>query len=236
VTPPIELTGVVKDYRGLRPLRIENLRVESADRIALVGVDQPAAEVLVNLITGTTLADRGTVRIFGKSTSDIQDSTEWLAVVDRFGIVSERAVLLDGLSAVQNLSIPFSLEIEPPAPDVLVRAGKLAEEVGLPETVWNASVAQLDGAARARVRLGRALALDPEVLLLEHPTAAVSREEVERLGRDITRIAERRAIAALALTADSVFADAFAPRVMTLDPASGRLEAARSGWFSRLRR
>jgi len=236
VTPPIELTGLVKDYRGLRPLRIEHLRIESADRVALLGFDQPSAEILVNLITGTTLPDRGTVCVFGKPTSEITDSAEWLALVDRFGIVSDRVVLLEGLSALQNLAIPYSLEIEPPPPDVLAQAARLAEEVGLGEALSNGPVAELDGAARARVRLGRALALDPKVLLLEHATASVGRGDVERFGRDIQRTAERRGIAALVLTADAVFAEAFVPRVLRFDPATGRFQPAKSGWFPRLRR
>jgi ABC-type transporter Mla maintaining outer membrane lipid asymmetry ATPase subunit MlaF len=235
VTPPIELTGVVKDYRGLRPLRVEELRVDATDRVALLGVDQPSGEVLINLITGTTLADRGSVRIFGQSTNDIQNSTDWLAFVDRFGIVSERAVLLDALTTIQNLSMPFSLEIEPPPPDVQLRAEQVAREVGLAQETWQARIADLDAASRWRVRLGRALALDPVVLLLEHPSVGITREFVEAFARDVGRIVAARSMAALALTADAAFAHAFTSRVVKIDPASGRSSPVRSGWFSRLR-
>jgi ABC-type transporter Mla maintaining outer membrane lipid asymmetry ATPase subunit MlaF len=235
VTPPIELTGVVKDYRGLRPLRVESLRVGPADRVALLGIDQPSAEVLINLITGSSLADRGSVRIFGQSTTDIQNSTDWLAFVDRFGIVSERAVLLEAMTIIQNLCMPFSLDIEPPSADVLSRAEPIAREIGLAEETWNARVSELDAASRWRVRLGRALALDPAVLLLEHPTVGVARESVEAFAREIGQIVAARSMAALTLTADAAFAHAFASRVMKLDPASGRSSPVRSGWLSRLR-
>jgi phospholipid/cholesterol/gamma-HCH transport system ATP-binding protein len=234
VTGAIEISGVVKDYRGLRPLRIGSLTVAPGELVTILGVDQASAEVLINLITGTTLPDQGIVRVLGKATSDIQDSMEWMAVVDRFGIVSERAVLLDGLSVVQNLAIPFSLDIEPPSDDLRARAEALAQEVGLAGSSWNMRVAELNPADRTRVRFGRALALDPEVLLLEHPTAVVPREDVGAFGVQIQRIIQARGAAALTLTADRLFAESALGRVLTLDPSTGHLAEPRPGWFSRL--
>ena len=118
----LELSDVSKDYRGLRPLRIASLELRAGEHIAIIGLDQTTAEVFVNLVTGATLPDRGDVRLFGRSTASITDSADWLAVVDRFGIVSPRAVLLESLTVVQNLAMPFTLDIEPPAEDIRRRA------------------------------------------------------------------------------------------------------------------
>ena len=228
--PLLELTGVSKDYRGLRPLRIASLTLEAGEHLAIVGLDQVAAEVFVNLVTGATLPDQGEVRLFGRSTAAITDSADWLAVVDRFGIVSRRAVLLDSLSVVQNLAMPFTLEIEPPAEDIRQRAQALAKRAGLPFESLDRPVSELDASGLARVRLGRALALDPAVVILEHATAEVSPEGVAHFG------AQCRALhaATIALTADTEFADVSSDRCLTLDPATGRL-ARRQGWLSRLR-
>jgi len=92
-------------------------------------------------------------------------------------------------------------------------------------------VGELGPSGHVRVRLGRALALDPAVVLLEHPTAEVPREDVAALAvqcRDVP-------VATVALTADPEFAEAVAGRCLTLEAATGRL-AGRSGWLSRLRR
>jgi ABC-type transporter Mla maintaining outer membrane lipid asymmetry ATPase subunit MlaF len=227
----LELSGVIKDYKGLRPLRIQYLRVAAGESTALVGFDQPMAEILVNLVTGATLPDRGDVKVFGRPTTAINDSAEWLALVDRFGIASERAVLLDGLSVIQNLAMPFTLEIEPPPADVRKKAERLATEVGLAESTWDRPVAELDSLGRVRIRLGRALALDPAVVILEHPTAALAREAVAGLGRSIRTIASARGSAALSLTVDRDFASAVATRVLTLEPATGRLKEQRLQWL-----
>lgn len=230
--PVLELTGVSRDYRGLRPLRIESLTVAAGEQIAILGLDQATSEVFVNLATGATVPDRGEVKVFGRPTSEIADSADWLALVDRFGIVSERAVLLDGLSVIQNLSMPFTLEIEPPPAPVQARAEALAREVRLPPDTWARPLGELDPTSRVRVRLGRALALDPAIVLLEHPTATLTRADRRPMGRHMREVAARRNIAVVAATADEEFAAAVATRVLTLDAATGRL-AERRGWFRR---
>jgi polar amino acid transport system ATP-binding protein len=233
VTPAVlEFAAMSKDYRGLRPLRIANLTVAAAEQIAVLGFDQVSAEVFINLSTGATLPDAGRINVFGRPTSAIGDSADWLATIDRFGIVSDRAVLLDQLTVIQNLAMPFTLEIEPPPDDVRMRAESLAREVGLSEAAWGRAVAELNAASRARVRLGRALALDPDLLLLEHISATLDRDDVRTFGADVRAIATRRGIALVAATADEVFARAVATRVLTLEPSTGRLNQQRSGrWF-----
>lgn len=230
-SPLVELSGVSKNYQGLRPLRIDKLTVESGDHVAILGFDAPMAEVFVNLVTAATLPDSGEVRIFGRTTASIETSAEWLSIVDRFGIVSERAVLLPALSALQNLALPFTLEIEPLADELQERAASLARDVGLPESSWPRPVAELDTPRQMRIRLGRALALDPAVLLLEHISAGIPREQVRQFGADIQAMAMRRGSTIIVATADPNFAAAVAARVLVLEPASGRLtDRPRAGW------
>ena len=110
-SPVLALTDVVKAYGGLRPLRLKRLTVMPGECVAILGFDQPMAETFVNLATGASLPDAGSVEALGRPTSAIADSDEWLAFVDRFGIVSERAVMLEPLTVVQNLAVPFTLDI-----------------------------------------------------------------------------------------------------------------------------
>lgn len=228
-SPVLEITEVAKNYQGLRPLRIKRLTVAPGEQIAILGLDQVTAEVFVNLVTGAVLPDQGEVKVFGRSTASIDDSAAWLALLDRFGIVSERAVLLDALSVTQNLAVPFTLEIEPPPDDIRRRAEALAQEVALPESTWGQRVGELDGAGRVRVRLGRALALDPAIVLLEHATANVPFAEAAGLGRQIRNVTARRGAAVIVATADEEFAAAAASRTLALDAATGRLIDRRRG-------
>ncbi|HMD35389.1 MAG TPA: ATP-binding cassette domain-containing protein [Vicinamibacterales bacterium] len=228
----LEIDGVAKDYRALRPLRIRHLTIAPGESAAVLGFDRVAAEVLVNLVTGAALPDAGSIRVFGRATSAIADADDWLATVDRFGIVSERAVVLEELSVIQNLAMAFSLEIEPPSDDVRTRAAALAVEVGLPDSAGDRRLSDLDAASRLRVRVARALALAPALLLLEHASAGLSEADAPEAGRWIRAVAARRGAGVLAATADELFARAVADRVLTLEPASGRLrERGWRRWF-----
>jgi ABC-type transporter Mla maintaining outer membrane lipid asymmetry ATPase subunit MlaF len=234
VTPALEISGVLKDFIGLRPLRIDSLSVSPGEQVAVLGLDAASAEILVNLITGTTLPDHGEIRVLGELTSSIRDSDAWMAFVDRMGIVSERAVLLDALSVLQNLAIPFSLDVETLGPDLRSRAESLAAQVGIGSAAYQGRVGDLDSADRVRVKLGRALALEPALVLIEHPSSGVTRDRVASLGRDLKGIVASRGAAGLTLTADKELAHAIADRTLQLDPATGRLADVRTTWLNRL--
>lgn len=225
----IALRGVRKDYRDLRPLRVEQLEVRAGESVALLGFDRVAAEVLVNLITGATLPDSGDVEVFGTSTRAITDSDAWLAAMDRFGILSERVVLLEAFTVEQNLALPFSLEIDEMPMAVRSKVRQLADEVGITSDQLPQPVARLDAGAQLRVRLGKALALGPRVVLAEHPNAALPSGEVPQFATDLAGIVAKRHLALVVMTADVTFARAVSNRVLTLQPATGELVPV-SGW------
>src|SRR4029079_5993746 len=163
--PVVEMRGIVKSYNALRPLRIADLSIASAARVAISGIDTPGAEVMLNLVTGASLPDEGEVRVFGRSTAAVADGDEWLASLDRFGIVSERAVLLEGATLTQNLALPFALEIDPVPPDTLARVEALADECEIARDYLAQRAGAVPAAVRSRVHLARAIALNPRLLL-----------------------------------------------------------------------
>ena len=87
--------------------------------------------MLVNLVTGASLPDEGEVRVLGQLTADIAGGDDWLASLDRFGIVSPRGVLLEGATIEQNLAMPLTLQIDPVPPEIAVRVARLAQQVGI---------------------------------------------------------------------------------------------------------
>ena len=229
----IRLRGVSKDYRSLRPLRIAELDLPPGRSLALLGFDQMMAEVFVDLITGAILPDTGEVSAFGKPTSSIADPDAWLTTLDQFGLLTDRAVLVEQFTVEQNLALPLSVAVESMSPDVRARAAALAMEVGLGNDLER-QAGVLAPAQRARIRLGRALALMPSVLVAEHPSATLSGEDATAFATDISRIVAARGIGGLILTADQAFASAAAREVLVLDPATGALKPASAWrrWFS----
>jgi ABC-type transporter Mla maintaining outer membrane lipid asymmetry ATPase subunit MlaF len=229
--PVLQLINVRKQYQSLRPLRVNDLSVDGGERVAVSGFDAGAAEVLVNLVTGASIPDEGEVRVLGNPTAGISDGDEWLASLDRFGIVTPRAVLLDAATLLQNLAMPMTLAIDPMPPEIAAASTRLAREVGIEDRWLPQPMATLPGAVRVRAHLARAVALDPALLILEHPTVGLAPADGTPFGETVARLAEARGLAALIISEDEAFSAAAATRRLVLHLASGDLRARRRRLF-----
>ena len=109
----LDIRLLVKDYQGLRPLRVRELSVSPGRVLSLAGFDAAAAEIFVHLVTGAALPDEGDISLFGTNTRHIQDAEAWLHSLDGLGLVSHRAVLVDMLTVLQNVAMPLTLEVDP---------------------------------------------------------------------------------------------------------------------------
>ncbi|MGH9387325.1 MAG: hypothetical protein ACRD2N_23915 [Vicinamibacterales bacterium] len=224
-TPLLDLQGIVKGYQALRPLRIRALRVHAGDLISLGGLDAQAAEVFVHLMTGAMLPDEGEIALFGRNTRSITDGDAWLRSLDNVGIISGRSVLIGAFTILQNVAMPFSLEVDPIHPAVLPQATAVASEAGLDSATWDRPAGGASAEAQMRAHLARALALEPRLLIAEHPTATLPRDAAAPFGRDLGRIARARGIALVALTADDACAAALGGQRLMLNGATGELKA-----------
>jgi len=229
--PVLHIRGVRKNYQGLRPLRVNDLAIEAGERVAVSGLDAGAAEVLVSLVTGASVPDEGDVSVLGTSTAAISDGDAWLASLDRFGIVSPRAVLLDSASLLQNLAMPFTLEIDPVPGEVSARVEALAREAGIEDTWLAQPMAALSPLARMRAHLARAAALSPALLVLEHPTATLDARDRGPFGSDVKRLAGGRQLATLIISEDDDFSAAAADRRLALNGGTGELKPVRKRLF-----
>ena len=199
------------------------LEVREGETVALLGLDRAAAEAFVNLVSGATLPDRGTIETLGRSTAAVASNDDWVALLEQVGILSERTVLLGEMNVEQNLAMPFSLDLIDLAPELQWRVAELAMEVGLNTEVLKRPLAALAPLDLARVRLARAIAGDPRILLAEHPNALVGVAEVSAFGSDLGRVIAGRRLAAVTLTADAAFARTVARTTLTHHAATGEL-------------
>lgn len=222
--PLIDIQGVVKDYQGLRPLRMRALTIGPGDVVAIDGLDAIAAEIVVHLITGATLPDTGDVSLFGRNTRSITDGDAWLKSLDHVGMITARGILIEAFTVLQNVAMSLTLAVDPIDPRMLPEAGALAREVGLDPAGFDLPTGRTAGDIKMRVHLARALALGPKLLIAEHPSATLPRESVPGFAADLARVARARGLGLLALTSDDAFAKGLGGQRLILNGGSGELK------------
>lgn len=223
--PLIEVHQLVKDYQALRPLRMRLLAIGAGDVVSISGLDAMAAETFVHLVTGATLPDSGDISLFGTNTRSITDGAAWLKSLDGVGMITARGILIEGFTVLQNLAMALTLAVEPIDARFLPQVGALAREVGLDPAGFDVPAGRAPADARIRIHLARALALDPRILIGEHPSAALPRESVASFAADLARVARSRGLGLVVLTADETFARALGGQRLVLNGATGDLRA-----------
>jgi len=221
----LEITGLQKEFHALRPLRLASLAINAGDIVSIGGIDATAAATLVHLITGATLPDQGDVTLFGQNTRAITDSDAWLKSLDGIGMITSRGILIEMFTVLQNIAMSFTLDVDPVDPRVVPEASALAREVGIDPAMIDVPTGRTAPDVRMRVHLARSLALGPRLLIADHPSASLPRDSVAGFGADLSRIAQSRRLALLAITADDVLAKAIGGRRLELVAANGELRA-----------
>ena len=229
--PLLEMAGVEKDYHTLRPLRIRDLTVRPGDVFSISGIDMLGAETFVHLVTGATLPDAGDVSLFGRNTRSITDADAWLKSLDGVGMITARGILIEAFSVLQNIALSLTLDVDPIDPRVIPQAGALARDVGIAANLFDLALGAVAPDIKMRVHLARALALGPQLLIAEHPSAALPRQSVAGFAADLGNVARTRRLGLIAITADDSMAKAVGGTRLELVAATGELRT-----FSRIRR
>jgi predicted ABC-type transport system involved in lysophospholipase L1 biosynthesis ATPase subunit len=136
---------------------------------------------------------------------------------------------------LQNVAMPLTLEVDPIAEEMRPQVEALAGEAGIDRSLWDRPLGQVDAEANLRVRLARAVAPQPRLMIAEHPSAGLPRDAVPRVAEHVAQMSRARNAALLTLTADPEWVSRIGGDVLTLSPATGEL-ASGGGFMERFRR
>ena len=149
-----------------------DLDVYPGEILGIVGGSGTGKSVLLRAIIGLLEPAGGDIRIFGKDLEALAVN-ERRALERRWGVLFQDGALFSSLTVLQNVQVPLKehLNMTPPLIDEVARL-KIAM-VGLGPEAEDKLPSELSGGMRKRAGLARALALDPEVLFLDEPTAGL---------------------------------------------------------------
>jgi phospholipid/cholesterol/gamma-HCH transport system ATP-binding protein len=149
-----------------------DLDVYRGEVLGVVGGSGTGKSVLLRAIVGLLRPAAGRIEIFGRDVAALRPA-ERRALERRWGVLFQDGALFSSLTVAQNVQVPLREQLKlPPALLDEIAALKIAM-VGLPADAGAKYPSQLSGGMRKRAGLARALALDPEIVFLDEPTAGL---------------------------------------------------------------
>ncbi len=214
----IEIRNVSKDFGNFHALRDVSLNIESGELVALLGPSGCGKTTLLRIIAGLETADQGHILFNGTDTTDTH-------VRERnVGFVFQHYALFRHMSVFDNVA--FGLRMKPRAtrPSEAVIKQKVHDLLGLVQLDWLADryPSQLSGGQRQRIALARALAVEPQVLLLDEPFGALDAKVRKELRRWLRRLHDDLHVTSIFVTHDQEEALEVSDRVVLMN--TGKVE------------
>lgn len=213
---PVEIRDLRKSFGPQKVLNGISLTVSQGQTIAVLGRSGTGKSVLLKLLVGLQPPDSGSVRIAGQEITGL-DPRPLNEIRKKMGYLFQQAALYDSLTVAQNVDFPLSRHADLAEPERRDKVRDLLSSVGMSEGEFEKMPSEISGGMQKRVGLARALALDPEILLLDEPTAGLDPITAAEIGDLIVELKKKRGITALVVTHDIHGAKTFSDLLVLLD-------------------
>ncbi len=149
-----------------------NFEIKRGEILGLVGGSGTGKSVLMNTLLGLKQPEGGSVKYYGREMGGL-NADEKRRIKNNIGVQFQGGALFSAMTVRQNITLPFREHTNLPVPLMRELADMKIHMVGLPALSATLFPSDLSGGMRKRAGLARALALDPEVLILDEPTAGL---------------------------------------------------------------
>jgi phospholipid/cholesterol/gamma-HCH transport system ATP-binding protein len=214
--PVLAVDGLHKSFGSQTVLNGISVAVNRGETLAVLGRSGTGKSVLLRVIIGLEKPDTGSVRIHGQDIAGMA-LDQLGAIRKKMGFLFQHAALYDSLTVEQNVAFPLQHhKKEMSKSEQRDRVRALLAEVGL-EDACAKMPSDISGGMQKRVGLARALALEPDILLLDEPTAGldpISSGEIDDL---VLKLQQEHHMASIVVTHDLHSAKTIADRLALLN-------------------
>jgi len=171
-TPKIKLEGIVKSFGDNHVLKGVDLEVADGESLVLIGGSASGKTLLLKLILGLEKPDAGSIKIDGQETVNLS-TKDREKLLHRMGMLFQQSALFDSMKIWENVAFQILQDHELSRQDAKQLAIDKLISVGMTSDVAELLPAEISGGMQKRVGFARAIANNPEIVLLDEPTAGL---------------------------------------------------------------
>jgi phospholipid/cholesterol/gamma-HCH transport system ATP-binding protein len=213
--PVLVLQNVNKSFGAQHVLDGISLTLVRGETLAVLGRSGTGKSVLLKLIIGLEQMDAGSICIHGQEIAGLSlNDMNRLRI--KMGFLFQNAALYDSLTVEQNVAFPLERHTKMSASERSARVMELLSSVGM-ERDLKKMPSDISGGMQKRVGLARALALQPEILLLDEPTAGLDPITSGEIDDLVLKLQKEHSLTSIVVTHDLQSAKTIADSVALLD-------------------
>jgi phospholipid/cholesterol/gamma-HCH transport system ATP-binding protein len=211
---PIQVKTLHKSFGEQAVLNGINLQVRPGETLSILGQSGTGKSVLLKLIVGLQVPDSGSICIHGKEIAGLP-LDQLNEIRKKIGFLFQNSALYDSLTVEENVAFPLRRHMKMSDGERKKRVQELLSSVGM-EQASQKMPGQISGGMQKRVGLARALALGPDILLFDEPTAGLDPITAAEIGELILKLQKERNMASIVVTHDIHGAQTVSDRVALL--------------------